>query len=213
MESRVDNLRARLVGEEGDEQVFTDVRLEDPRTALARGLFEYISGLSSNWIHGRLLRFESFRFTWADLEDPAKFPAGAIFADAPATYADSILVGKLVKTSSGQYLRSVAEVEQAFVIALWANDARERSGLVTMLEDALEPSRNRTGLCLELPYYYGARASYEKKSLDFRDTSTEAQRRVRRALISVTANVPQLVPESTDLATKKLNIVLRFDVE
>ena len=67
---------------------------------------------------------------------------------------------------------------------------KQRMGLVAMLEQQLDPTDFRYGLLLELPHYFNERASYEKTSMRYIDNEDSAQRRIRRAQITVTGRVP-----------------------
>jgi hypothetical protein len=196
----VDGLRARAILKSGDLQKLSYVRHTDTRTALARGLKEYLEHKTINWVGGRLLRFEAFKVVWAEPEEPAKYPSAALVGEGPAGYQDSEFTPRLVKLTeeagdgSGRHLRQVAELQQNFSLQLWATDPVERQGLVAMVEDALEPAEFMTGLRLELPYYFNVRATYEKLSLTYEDSETAAHRRSRKALVMVVGSLPQMVP-------------------
>jgi hypothetical protein len=192
----VDGLRARVVLDPDDLQVLSFVRTEDARTALSRGLAEYLAEQSVVWEGGRLLAFARVTSVWADQEVPAKYPSAAVVAVEDATYDASNLTPVLVQAEDGtkRYLRQAAELMQKFALTVWAADSKERTGCVALCEDALEPAEFMTGLRLELPYYWNARATYEKVSLSYEDSAADAHRRWRKAVISVTASVPQYRP-------------------
>jgi hypothetical protein len=214
----VDGMRARVILAGGDLQKYSYIRTEDARTALARGLREYLEVLTINWSHGRLLKFESFKQVWAEPEDPAVYPSGAIVGEGVATYQDSEFTPRLIKLDeeqgdgSNRYLRQVSEVQQQFSLILWATDPVERSGLVAMIEDALEPASFMTGLRLELPFYFNVRATYEKISVFYIDSTAEAHRRWRKAVVAITGNLPQMVPEG-DLPLTEGRIRTAVEVE
>ena len=190
------SLRARAVTRAGDKMQLTYVRETDTRDALAEGLQQYLQGLSIDWAGGRKLRFVEVQKVWAVPEDPARYPAAAVVADDPAIYDAAEMTPVLVQVDDGtkRYLRMVAEMRQNFDLVIWATDPRERAGLVSMVQDAMNPADFMTGLRLELPQYFGQRATYEPMDVLYDDDAASAQRRWRRAIMSITANIPVLVP-------------------
>ncbi len=191
-----DGLRARAILSPNDKEVLTLVRTTDMRTALARGLKEYLEPLSVVWEGGRRLAFKKALVVWAEPEDPAEYPSLVLVAQQEMAYEATQLTPTLVQSADGtqRFLRQVAEGHQELQLIIWTNDPAARMGLVAAVEDALDPAEFMTGLRLELPYYFGARASYEKLSLLYDDSQGDAQRRYRRAVLRVNANIPQLVP-------------------
>lgn len=194
-----DGLRARAITDPDDRERLTLVRVEDCRQALARGLKEYLEPLTINWAGGRALRFELVHVAWAMPEDMAKYPSLAVVADMPGEYRDSQMTGRTLKVGDREggpqpYLRQTASFYQEFHLVVWATDPVQRSGLVSLLEDALEPADFMTGLRLELPYYFGARATFEKKQVMYQDNPSTAITGRRMAIVVVSGEVPQYVP-------------------
>lgn len=195
-----DGLYVRVPRSPDDEQKLTLRRTTDARTALARGLTEYLGGLSIIWDGGRRMFFERTYTSWAEPEKPAKYPSLVLVGSVPADYEAAMLTPALVASQDGQrnvYLRQVAEMKQMFQLIVWCQDPVERMALTTLVEDAMEPHDWMTGLRLELPYYFNARATYEKLNLSYDDTGEDAQRRWRRSVFTVMANVPQYRPVGT----------------
>jgi hypothetical protein len=197
---RVDQLQARAITRTDDIQRWSFVRETDARTAIARGLREHIERLSINWAGGRLLKFEKVFEVWGEPEEPAVFPSLAIVGEGPAEYQDSEMAPRLIQLTeekgdgSGRVIKQVSEVMQTFVLIVWCTDPVERQGLVSLVEDAMEPADYMTGLLLELPYYFNSRAIYERLSLAYEDSAEDARRRWRKALILATGTVTQIVP-------------------
>lgn len=188
--------RTRLVARPDDKQKLTDRRETDCRTALARGLKEYLEQLrvstaDGTGAGGREIRFNQVLQTWAESEVPTKWPAAIVYALEAGTYDADSLSPSTFDLGSGLTIRQVAEFTQNLVIEIWATDPIERMALVGMLEDALDPVDWMTGLRLELPHYHNARATFEKTSMAYLDTADDAQRRWRKAAIVVQGNVPQ----------------------
>ena len=190
------DLRAVAVLEPDDPERLTFLRTTDPRTALARGLKEYLEDVELVWEGGRLVSFASAEYAWAEPEVPEIYPAAVLLGAAPAEYdgGDFTPRNMRVADETQRYLRAVSELAQDFELQIWATDPEERMALTAMVEDALNPTDWMFGLRLRLPFYFGAHATYEPQSVHYDDAEDDAQRRWRRAVISVRANVPQYVP-------------------
>lgn len=189
---RSDALFTRLVSSRDDLEALTSVRTTDSRTALARGLAEYLGAQRFVAEGGRALGFKAVLVQWAEAEQPAEYPSLSITALGAAQYDDNSFVPMLKKTDdSAYYITQTGETTQEFMVAAWTNDPNERIGVACMLEDAGDPLEFMSGFRLELPFYHGARATYLVKNVDFRDGPSDAQRRWRVALFGVTGNVPK----------------------
>jgi len=197
-------LQARAIVVAGDIQKLTYTRETDARTALALGLKQYLETVSIIWSGGRELRFVEVHQTWADPETPAKYPSASLVGLTPAEYEGAQFTPQTVQVEdgSGRYIRMVSELQQVFALVIWCTDPEERNGLVAAVEDAMEPADFMTGLRLELPFYFNLRATYEKTEVDYDDSGEDNQRRWRRAIMTITANVPQARPVG-DLANMK----------
>lgn len=183
---------ARLVGA-GEKQILTLNRETDARTAVTRGLAEYLRGLSITAEGGRLCRFVEVFENWAEPEEVAKYPSAVIYATEGGTYDASTLTPKTLEVpGTTQYIREISELMQPLMLEVWSTDPMERMALVAMLEDALDPHEYMTGLRLALPHYHNQRATFEKMNMTYDDSIELAQRRWRRAIFSLNANVTQL---------------------
>lgn len=211
--SSVDGLSVRAIIDPDDKQRLSYVRTVDVRTGMARGLVEYLSGLSIIWDGGRRHSFASAKAAWAEPEEPAKYPGLVVLGSSPMEYDSTCFKNRfLADDGSGRYLRQPAEADQAFDLIIWANDPVSRMALVAMVEDALEPAEFMLGLRLELPFYFNARATYMKTDLLFDDSAGDAQRRYRRAVIHVDASAPQLV-QVVDLPNMGIQLEIDADDE
>lgn len=189
---RSDSLFTRVILDRNDLEQLTSVRTTDSRTALARGLAEYLGSLTFLAEGGRECRFERVQVQWAEPEVAASFPSLAITALGPAQYDDSSFEPSLVKTTdSDYYITQTAETTQEFMVAAWSTDPMHRVAIACMLEDASDPVEFMTGFRLELPFYHGARATYLVRNVAFQDGAQDAQRRWRVAMFGVTGNVPK----------------------
>lgn len=195
----IDGLVVRPILKSDDVQTFTSIRTTDVRTAMARGLAEYLADKSIIWEGGRRFAFANVFATWAEGEVPAEYPAAVIVGTSPMVYEDAELTPGLIQVRDSTdgdnfYFRQVAGVRQTFDIEIWAVDPAQRMALTAMVEDVLEPTDFMTGLRLELPYYFSSRATYEKMTMAYMDSPSDAQRRWRKAVITVDATCGQFVP-------------------
>lgn len=186
---RADALFTRLITSPDDQEILTDVRTADARTALARGLAEYLATQKLIWEGGREMAFKSVNVSWAEVEQATEYPSLAVTTVGPGQY-DFDVPPRLVQAGTG-YLRQTSELQQEFQVTAWANDPMQRVGLGALLEDAmLAPVEFMSGFRLEFPFYFGTRATYLARSVAFQDAPQDAQRRWRLAAFAVTGNVP-----------------------
>lgn len=166
----------------------------DARTAITRGLARYLAGLEVQGNAGRVLTFGGrVGESWADPEIQAQFPSAVVLGIGPAQYDASRLVPSTVgqlALPDGRAILASSELAMTVALDVWATDSRARAALVAGLEAALSPVEWRYGLLLDLPFYFGARASYEPQSIEYQDSEDGATRRYRRALITLAASVP-----------------------
>lgn len=182
----------RLVSRASDKQVYTDYRDTDTRTALTRGLAEYLETLSINWPGGRQSRFVKVLQVWSEPEAIAEYPSAVVYSTDAGTYEDSVLSPTLIMLPNRTYLRAVAELRLMMTVEVWATDPKERMALAAMLEDAFDPHEFMTGVRLQLPHYHNQRATYEKMSMTYDDSLDTAQRRWRKAVFTIAGNLTQL---------------------
>lgn len=195
---RADGLIARVITDRDDPEVLTPTRTTDSRTALARGLAEYLGQQRLVWDGGREVAFASVHTTWAQPEDPSTSPALTVTTAGDGQYDTANLTPTLVEVVPGRaYLRQTAELNQEFLVLAWAQDPSMRLALSALLEDAFEPTEFMTGLRLELPYYFGARATYLATALNYADQAEGTAKRWRTVGFVVTGCVPRYRPVGT----------------
>lgn len=186
---------SRLV-EAGEPHVFTINRETDARTALTRGLAEYLASMTTTGVGGRPLAFRKVLSNWADPELMAEYPSAVVLASGQGSYDPSRLApgrGPRIATPDQRYILSSSEFVLDMTIELWCTDDKARSGLVAMMEDRLlAPFDGRYGFLLELPHYFNARAQYEPLALSYGDNEQNAIQRHRKAFLMVRGHVPVL---------------------
>ena len=166
-------------------------RETDARTAMARGLAEYMAGLSMVFASGRKMEFKQVLEVWSEPEFKAAYPSAAVQAIGSGEYTDQSMAPGLVKLDSEQYaLRETCSYAIDFVVTVFANDPKERMGLVAMLEDAFNPVEFMFGFWLELPHYHGARATFALKDSSYVDDEDSADSRSRVAELTLSGEVP-----------------------
>lgn len=183
----------RLITKADDEQSWTDRRETDARTAILRGLSEYLSQLTYVAEGGREISFKNVFDSWAEPEDEAVYPSAVVRSDAEGKYDDSslsITVNSKIRVPDGRFVVSPCEYVLDIMIIMWATDPIERSDIFQMVEDAMNPVDYMYGFKLELPFYFNARAQYELMSGTYDDAPDSALQRYRRGSMSVRANVP-----------------------
>lgn len=179
-------------------------RLEtDCRTALTRGLREYLEQLSIDWVGGRQVRFARVFDQWAEPEEMAEWPSCAIYALAPGQYEARNTVqntealppsGDIPPPSSklGWAYRVASTYSLQMRVEVWANNPQDRMALTAMLEQAFEPVDWCAGFRLHVPHYHGQVARYAKVDLDYRDAEADARKRVRLSIFSITGTIDQV---------------------
>lgn len=186
----------RLIVDPTEKQRYTINKETDARTALTRGLKEYLLQLQVN-MEGRIIQFDQVFDTYPDFEDGARYPAALVHSMDEGVYdASKLTVTPNTKTrmpspDEDLYLVSPAEYVLMIKIEMWATDAVERAALCAMLEDAMSPVLYiGSGVRLELPHYHSTRAEYEMVSHTYTDGDAEAMRRFRVATMNVRGRVP-----------------------
>lgn len=190
-----------LLRDPRDRQVLTLVRETDARTALTRGLAEYLSGLAIDMPGGRQVRFVQVLDVWADAELPARYPAALVYSLEQGEYDASKFTPQVVQVQAAEAgegarvsaLRVPSEFATNLMVETWSNDPAERMAISAMLEDAFDPTDWMSGFRLRLPHYHGAHATFEKLSSSYEDDVDEARRGWRRAIFVLRAMVPQIV--------------------
>jgi len=167
----------------------------DTRTALTRGLSEYLSQIKIQMPGGRELRLKRVIENWSEPEDVATYPSALVYSTEAGEYDASRFTPGLNKdyrlaAPDGRYFVVLAEMVLNLVVDVWATDPRERMGLAKMLEDAFNPCDWMYGFRLDLPHYYNARSSYSLKSISYVDDSDDAMKRYRRLIFTLQGNIP-----------------------
>ncbi len=188
-----DAMVARLVDESrGDVIPMTLVRMTDPWSAAVRGLCEYLAQLSIEWGDGNLLRLLEVREGWAEPEELGVWPSACVHSEIPGEYDYAALTSVEHVLEDGVSIRQTGELVQTLSIDLWCTSRNERSAIILMIEDALDPVAWMSGFNLTLPYYHNAVTTYLATQINVVDGTEEASKRWKLATITVQVTIPKL---------------------
>lgn len=186
----------RLVTRADDLVKRTANRETDARTALTRGLAEYLAQVQVEMPGGRRVAFRRVFESHAEPEDVAEFPSASVVAGVgtyhPIRFTPGAAGKDRLPEPDGRYLLQSSEFRLEMAVEVWATDPKERQALVAAVEDAMVPVDWLYGARLELPHYFGARADYQLVSMSYADDEAELMRRHRRAVFAVAASLPVL---------------------
>lgn len=187
--------QARLITQPDDREVLTARYEVDARTALTRSLKEYLEQLFIVDGAGGEHRLKQVVEVWAEPEDMAVLPSAAIYGAARGAWDSSQFTPGInpdlrIAAPDNRWVVKTCEYVQDLVIDLWAAEPPVRSILASMIEKNLSPVEWMYGMRLEVPYYHGARATFEPRYADYVDTEVQSAQRKRRAQLVVTGRIP-----------------------
>lgn len=165
-------------------------RETDARSALTRGLREYIEQLVTSDFSGREIRFIRTYADWAEGEEIAEFPACIIHSFTEAAYDHSSFTPKTTRIASGYAYWTPSQVVLDLRVEAIATDNKERRQLTALLEDAFNPVGWMYGFRLDLPHYHNQRASFELNTNIYVDDEDSARQRERSVGLALTGRVP-----------------------
>jgi len=187
----------RLIAPGDPQPVHTAVRTTDSRTAITRGLAEYVLQVRGESENGRSLSFQKVFENWARPEDQAEYPSAIAYTTTMGTYDASRLTSfpstsQQIPVPDGRYVVTPADYVVPVTLEVWSTDDEERMGLVALLEDAFNPhvGQGRYGFTLELPHYYNVRASFEPTQMGYVDDEASAMSGNRNAIFMLEATMP-----------------------
>ena len=164
----------------------------DSRTAVARGLMEYLQGLQVQAVGGRFFDIKSANETWAQAEQQAEYPALAIVPEGPGEYQATTLtsgLGPQIPAPDGRWPSTRGTFSQSLRIELYTNDPKSQAAISFAIEQAFAPVDWMYGFRLVLPHYFGAIARFEPLDIAYPDTAESAMERLRTVVWHVRADV------------------------
>lgn len=202
---------ARLISRPNDPQTYINHREVDARTAIKRGLKEYLQQLSIDLVGGRRAVFQKVFDVWAEPEDNIDFPSAIVYSTSEGNYDSSSLVPtaqSALQVVGNTLLVKTSEFLIDLKVEVWCTDPEQRLGIVTMLEDALNPLDWMYGFSLELPFYFNQRSKYELIGNTYLDTETDGFRRDRIATMTVRSSVPVIRPHVKRTVRPRLELTV-----
>jgi len=188
--------KTRLVEQRGLDYPLSLYRESDTRTALARGVKEYLEQLELPWPGGRTERFRQVFDTWAEPEDNLIYPCACVYASGRTVYGNQgskdSPMSPDVFTVDGYQVARTTEVVVQLMVEMWAQDPQQREVLMALAEDAMNPVEWMYGFHLVLPHYHGVVASYAAIDSGYLDDEGDAARRYRKGTFVVEARMAQL---------------------
>lgn len=200
----------QLVTDSDAPMVRTDREETDAVGAMRRGLKEYLSQVSKD-VAGAKVHFEDVLEEWAEPEDQAvAYPAAAVLIpDGLVTFdqtsfAPSILADD--RLPSGRYVIKLSEATTTLVIETYCSTPGERLGVSMLLEEALNPVDWMYGFHLDLPHYFGQRASFAVEQVELPDDATSARHGLRVVRAKVMGRISVVRPRKLPTMQPKLDI-------
>jgi hypothetical protein len=209
--------RAKLILPTSGKESITGYRDVDCRTALTRALAEYLMDtVDVDAIGGRNITFKHVFQSWSEPEQEAKYPSAIVYAQSPGVYdaskfSPSATPKLQLAAPDSRYMLTMAEFVLDLAVEIWCTDPKERMEITNACEHAFLALDNMYGIILELPYYYGLRAVYELKSMQYLDSEEEAMRRYRRAIFILTAQVP--IVRLASIPTSKTRLLVKVGTD
>jgi hypothetical protein len=183
----------QLVTDPNQTPVLTANRETDARTALARGLKEYLETLVTGAQGGREVRFKKVFSTWAEAEAAADYPSGSIVSPSPGIYDWSGFTPAppvdQLPPPDGRFLQKLCEFDQVLQLEVWCADPKMRAEMSSLIEQQMSPVDWMYGCRLYLPHFYGEFADFELRSQQYVDSEDQAIKRYRNVVFGIHAHM------------------------
>lgn len=183
-----------LIEEPGVRPQFSLKRECSASRAPVRALADYLTTVRFGSNTGTIDKFRFVRDGKADPEDLAKYPAACVYVEGEVKYGaedgslEPVYTEDLKDNHAKLFL--AGEVQSTLLIHSWTNEDEHRETVLSALEDALSPVEWMSGFQLDMPHYYGCRASYQLMSMTFEDQMDDLQRRYRKCSALVMCRSP-----------------------
>ena len=181
----------------------------DSRTAVCRGVMEYIQDLKVQAVGGRYLTIASANETWAQAEQQAQYPSIAVVPEGEGEYQATTFtsaLGPQIGQPDGRWLSGRGTFSQELRIELYTNDPKSRAAMSYAIEQAFAPVDWMYGFRLVLPHYFNAIAVYEPLKISYPDTAETAIERLRTVVYHVSAQVSLLALRSYPTLKPELRV-------
>lgn len=193
---------------------FTENRETDSRTALKRGLANYLMSLPQfiHPTHQRKVKLQKIYDVWPDQEEKTEYPSAIVYSTEKHPYEAAGFTPSIdpaCKVDATTYLVKYAEVSFNMVIDILANDPEERVCLAMQMENALNPVDWMCGFQLELPHYHNLRGVYKLMDGNYPDDEPSAFTRNRHLTYTINGQVSAVrLKKLTPLTEVRANITV-----
>lgn len=188
----------RLIEDEQTRLALTQTRRWSAGDALVEALAEYLRCWSVN-MRGREVRFVRVVAGWAVPETPAEYPAAAVTTPNEISLVtegggDELGTGMELAWIEGTQVgvSVTGSARTTLGIEVWANSRAERTALVALVEDALQPVEWSAGAHVAVPEYHNTRARFGLLGYTLEDSDSDDARRYYRAVFRVDAVIPSV---------------------
>lgn len=181
-----------VVLDPSDPEILTNNRESDAKSSLCRGLAEYLAS-SVKIDPSRGLEQVTLRKVvdmYAEPEVLSEYPSASVNFIGDGEYDQGSF--ETIQISKEESLVVLSSFTQDLQVEIWCTNPTERALFTAATEDALDPVDFMCGLRLTLDHYFGTRATYMVKSVDFDDSDQQNMRRYRIAKFVVTGTVSRL---------------------
>lgn len=184
-----------LVVDPSQPEKLTANRETDGRTALARGVLEYLQQQVIEMPGGLKMRLENVYPEWPEQEDQVTYPAMTAVPEGEAEYdicgfTPNIDPTERLATPDGRFPVKWCEISQRIRLELHCTFPKARQALTAMCEEAFSPVDYMFGFKLRLPFYFNTYAVYEPLSVGYPDTAETAQERLRITYFYLRGHLP-----------------------
>lgn len=201
--------KARLILDPAEKEVLSGYRETDGRTALARGVLEYLEAQEIEMPGGFKISIKKIYTDWPEQEDEVEYPAMTAVPEGEAEYANASFTPAVdptqqLATPDGRFPVKWCEIEQRLRLELHTTAPKAREALTAMCEDAFVPVDYMYGFKLQLPFYFNAFAVYEPLSVGRPDNADDAKERTRISVFYLHGHLSLYRPQSYTLIKPEL---------
>ncbi len=180
--------------EQAAEHSVSGNRETDSRTALKRGLANYLMSLPvfTHPTHGREVQLRKIYDVWPDTEEKTAYPSATVYSTDPHPYEASGFTPTIdpdCKIDAMTYLVKTGEVNFNLTIDILTTDPEERICFGMQMEDALSPVDWMSGFQLELAHYHNLRGVYQIMEGNYPDDEPSVFSRNRHLTYKLSAQV------------------------
>lgn len=198
----------------GEPKPATTIRRDrDCAYAMRRGLADFLRQLRADAPGGRLVKFETVREDFGEVETLAGDIAAGIYTEGALEYDPSNLGGSGEEeveaiiypdgspVPGGQrfFARYPTHFKGSVTMQVQATDPEMRGQVLAMLEDDMNPG-NEPGFRMLLPHYHNQTCVYLPQSVRYEDGEAISRSRRFKAYVTLSFELTQVVIRSSPIA-------------